>query len=101
LTAVTDQTIPDEKWWYSDYAESEDFIGVGAARIRLLVANLKRNGESKFIINRLLHDNHMPYGLLNSAEYPNCRCYRGSRGIGQGRRFVTSLTALHGGRNTE
>jgi len=65
---ATDLSVPDFEWWHSPYAESEDFVGIGTTRIRKLVAALRKDGESSYIINRLLKDNGMPHGPTNRRE---------------------------------
>ncbi len=65
---TTDESIPDEKWWYSPYAEFEDFVGIGEERTRQLVEKLGRHGMSEFILNRLLKANGLPHGPCNTQE---------------------------------
>jgi len=64
----SDTTVPDIEWWFSGWAESEDFVGIGEERVNTLVAGLRRSGVSEFLINRLLKDNGMPHGPCNAVE---------------------------------
>ena len=70
--AATDTTIPDEQWWFSDYAEFEDFVGIGTERTKALAAHL-RGRVSHYVINRLLRANGLPHGSTNAAEAPDGR----------------------------
>jgi hypothetical protein len=63
-----DQGISDHVWWYSDFSEFEDFVGIGEQRIQDLAENLRRGGTSEFIINRLLKANGLKHGPCNSKE---------------------------------
>ena len=66
--AQTDESVPDLVWWFSEYAEFEDFVGIGEERINVLVEGLRDRGISRYIINRLLKANGMRHGPTNSVE---------------------------------
>lgn len=61
------QSVSDEVWWFSPYAEFEDFVGIGKKRVRRLARNL--GGKvSPYLINRLLKANDLPHGPTNTRE---------------------------------
>jgi len=64
---VKDQTVPDDEWWFSPYAEFEDFIGIGEERVKNLAKDLK-DRVSPYTINRLLKSNGLPHGPRNMKE---------------------------------
>ena len=59
--------IPDEQGWFSEYAEFEDFVGIGEERVTKLADNL-RGRISVYLINRLLKANGLPHGPTNTRE---------------------------------
>ena len=61
------EDIPDEAWWFSPYAEFEDFVGIGDRRVRKLARALTGR-VSPYVINRLLKANGMPHGPTNMTE---------------------------------
>lgn len=64
---VKDQTVSDEKWWFSPYADFEDFVGIGEARVKTLAKELEGR-VSPYVINRLLKANGLPHGPTNTKE---------------------------------
>ena len=67
MQPVKDQTVPDDEWWFSPYAEFEDFIGIGEERVKNLAKDLK-DRVSPYAINRLLKLNGLPHGPTNTME---------------------------------
>ncbi len=65
---MQDESVSDLEWWGSDYAEFEDFVGIGERRVRTLVSGLRMRGESEFVVNRLLRANGLPHGPCNKKE---------------------------------
>lgn len=63
----TDLSIPDQEWWYSTFAEFEDFVGIGAERATALADYLLCVGE-RYQANRLLEANGLPHGPTNAVE---------------------------------
>ena len=64
---MKDESVPDETWWFSPYAEFEDFIGLGEERVKSLAKELEGR-TSSYVINRLLHANNLPHGPTNTME---------------------------------
>lgn len=62
-----DESIPDIDWWFDDYAEFEDFVGIGEKRVLTLAEQLKGRVHI-YLINRLLKANGLPHGPCNSKE---------------------------------
>ena len=62
-----DTSVPDIDWWFSDYAEFEDFVGIGDERVLALAKRLRIQGWT-FQANRLLKANHLPHGPCNTRE---------------------------------
>jgi hypothetical protein len=62
-----DQSIPDSKWWDSQYSEFEHFVGIGEERVAALAAFLRNRGD-RYIANRLLEANGMKHGPRNTRE---------------------------------
>lgn len=56
----TDQSIPDEKWWFNEFAEFEDFIGIGEERAIALAEKLDDLGYPQVCIKRMLVANKVP-----------------------------------------
>ena len=67
MQPVKDQTVLDDEWWFSPYAEFEDFIGIGEERVKNLAKDLK-DRVSPYVINRLLKSNGLPHGPTNTKE---------------------------------
>lgn len=65
--SVHDESIPDSIWWFSPWAEFEDFVGLGRPRVRQLAKALKGK-VSPYFINRLLKANGLPHGPTNTTE---------------------------------
>ena len=57
---ANDQSIPDVEWWFSDFAEFEDFIGIGEERAIALAERLDDLNQPQSIIKRLLVANKVP-----------------------------------------
>ena len=64
---MTDQSVSDIQWWFSDYADFEDFVGIGSQRV-LSLADQLRDAVSPYAINRLLRANGLPHGPCNAKE---------------------------------
>lgn len=62
-----DQTIPDEEWWFKEWSEFEDFVGIGHDRVISLSISLEGK-TSPYIINRLLKANGLPHGPTNTMD---------------------------------
>ena len=67
MEATRDQSIPDEVWWFKEWSEFEDFVGIGEDRVKALAKNL-HGKTSPYIINRLLKVNGLPHGPTNTKE---------------------------------
>ncbi len=67
----TDQSVPDIDWWFSPFAEFEDFVGISAERVEALCAALQQRGLHEYLINRLRKANHLPHGPCNAKEDPH------------------------------
>jgi hypothetical protein len=65
---MRDRSVEDHDWWYSEYAEFEDFVGIGDERTIALVEHLHQHGEPGVIINRLLKANGLEHGPCNTRE---------------------------------
>jgi hypothetical protein len=61
----TDQTVPDEEWWWSCYADFEDFVGIGRERVLALARKLE-DEVSPVVVERLLKANGLQRNDLNS-----------------------------------
>ena len=70
---MRDESVSDEMWWFSPYAEFEDFVDLGEERIKNLVKEIEGR-VSPYVINRLLHANEMPHGPRNTMEGPCSTC---------------------------
>lgn len=57
---MKDQSISDYEWWFSDFAEFEDFVGIGEERVVALAEKLDDAGYSQVCIQRLLTANSVP-----------------------------------------
>jgi hypothetical protein len=66
-SVATDETVPDEVWWFSGFAEFEDFVGIGRERVGKLAVSL-RGRVSPYIINRLRKANRLKHGPTNTTE---------------------------------
>lgn len=64
---MKDQTVLDEVWWFKEWSEFEDFVGIGEERVKALARNL-HGKTSSYIINRLLKANGLPHGPTNTKE---------------------------------
>jgi hypothetical protein len=64
---MIDQTVSDIDWWFSDWAEFEDFVGIGPERTQVLAEQLQGR-VSGYLINRLLKANNLPHGPTNEKE---------------------------------
>ena len=62
-----DQSMPDAKWWDSQYSEFEHFVGIDKKRVAALAIFLRNRGEP-FAANRLLAENGMDHGPRNTRE---------------------------------
>jgi len=58
--STIDQSIPDHVWWFSDFAEFEDFVGIGEERTLALAEHLDEVHYPQVIIERLLRANNIP-----------------------------------------
>ena len=67
MNKLHDLTISDIDWWFSDYADFEDFVDMGEERVLTLAENLKKR-VSKYVVNRLLRANGLPHGPCNMKE---------------------------------
>ncbi len=70
MNAAHAESVPDNQWWGSAYAEFEDFVGIGEERVTRLAAYLRSTGESEFIVNRLLAANNLPHGPCGATPAP-------------------------------
>ncbi|MFA5766490.1 MAG: hypothetical protein WC919_01015 [Candidatus Paceibacterota bacterium] len=57
---ANDRSVPDHVWWFSDFAEFEDFVGIGEERAIALAEKLDDYGYSQTIIARMLTANNVP-----------------------------------------
>ena len=64
---LQDESISDIDWWFNDFAEFEDFVGIGEVRVKKLAADLKGKVHD-YVINRLLKANALPHGPCNAKE---------------------------------
>lgn len=67
MEAARDKSIPDEVWWFKEWSEFEDFVGIGDDRVIDLSINLEGR-VSPYIINRLLKANGLPHGPTNTMD---------------------------------
>lgn len=67
-TKSLDESIPDEVWWFNEFAEFEDFVGIGEVRAKKLAEALKKKGVDSYSINRMLQANGCPHGPTNASE---------------------------------
>ena len=63
-----DQSVSDYSWWFSEFSEFENFVGIGEKRVRNLADRLRWQGVNEYIINRLLKANDLPHGPCNRRE---------------------------------
>ena len=69
MSPVLDESVSDIEWWFSDYAEFEDFVGIGEQRVMRLAFALKReHSVPGLTINRLLAANGLLHGPRNLKE---------------------------------
>jgi hypothetical protein len=57
---ANDQSIPDHIWWFSEFAEFEDFANIGEERAIALAEKLDDYGYPQTIIARMLTANNVP-----------------------------------------
>jgi hypothetical protein len=55
-----DQSVSDIEWWFSDFAEFEDFVGIGEERAIALAEELDDRGYPQVAIRRMLTANKVP-----------------------------------------
>ena len=55
-----DESIPDHVWWFSDFAEFEDFVGIGEERAIALAEKLDDLEYPQLCIQRMLTANNVP-----------------------------------------
>jgi hypothetical protein len=58
--AAIDKSIPDHVWWFSEFAEFEDFVGIGEERAIALAEKLDDYGYPQTPIKRMLVANNVP-----------------------------------------
>ncbi|MCK9558188.1 MAG: hypothetical protein M0R50_09140 [Candidatus Cloacimonetes bacterium] len=54
MISARDQSISDYKWWFSEFAEFEDFVGIGEDRALTLAIELDNVGYPQVCIERML-----------------------------------------------
>jgi hypothetical protein len=57
---ANDRSVPDHVWWFSEFAEFEDFVGIGEERAIALAEKLDDYGYPQTIIARMLTANNIP-----------------------------------------
>ena len=71
----TDQSISDYEWWSSEFAEFEDFVGIGEERAIKLAEKLDDAGYSQVSIERMFNANNIPidrvFVVPKSEEIPD------------------------------
>ena len=83
MRKMTDLSVPDIDWWFSDYAEFEDFVGIGDKRVLALAEELS-SASLTFTANRLLKANGLPHGPCNTREIDSYLCEHCGRQYNRG-----------------